>query len=55
MASRATHDVTSDLVIRNQPGLWDGSHVDRVPLKLIHMFNGESFPDTVPVVVREGQ
>jgi len=55
VASRGTYDVTSDLVITNQPGLRYGSHLDRVPLKLIHMFNGKSFPDTVPIVVREGQ
>jgi len=55
VASRSSYDVTSDLVITNQPGLRYGSHLDRVPLKLIHMFNGKSFPDSVPIVVREGQ
>jgi len=55
VASRGSYDVTSDLVITNQPGLRYGSHLDRVPLKLIHMFNGKSFPDSVPIVVREGQ
>ncbi|HKA51791.1 MAG TPA: multicopper oxidase family protein [Candidatus Dormibacteraeota bacterium] len=55
VASRGSYDVSNDLVITNQPGLRYGSHLDRVPLKLIHMFNGKSFPDTVPIVVREGQ
>jgi len=54
-ASRGRYDVSSDLVITNQPGLRYGSHLDRIPLKLIHMFNGKSFPDTVPIMVREGQ
>lgn len=55
VAARGRYDVRSDLVITNQPGLRYGSRLDRIPLKLIHMFNGKSFPDTVPISVREGQ
>jgi FtsP/CotA-like multicopper oxidase with cupredoxin domain len=55
VAGRETYDVSTELVITNQPGLRYGSQLDRIPLKLIHMFNGKSFPDSVPIVVKEGQ
>jgi FtsP/CotA-like multicopper oxidase with cupredoxin domain len=48
VASRASFDVSSDLRITNQPGVRYGSY------EFIHMFNGQSFPDAPPIIVKEG-
>jgi FtsP/CotA-like multicopper oxidase with cupredoxin domain len=49
VASRPTFDVSQDLRIGNQLGFRFGQR------QLIHTLNGKSFPDTQPIVVREGQ
>jgi FtsP/CotA-like multicopper oxidase with cupredoxin domain len=48
VASRVRFDVSADLHITNQPGVRYGSY------EFIHMFNGQSFPDTRPIIVKEG-
>jgi FtsP/CotA-like multicopper oxidase with cupredoxin domain len=54
VADRAAYDVSRELRITNQVGFRYGSQVPKF-FELIHMFNGRSFPDTEPIVVREGQ
>jgi FtsP/CotA-like multicopper oxidase with cupredoxin domain len=54
VASRTTYDVSRDLRISNQLGFRYGSQLPKA-WEFIHMFNGKSFPDTPPIIVREGQ
>ncbi|HKF75313.1 MAG TPA: multicopper oxidase family protein [Candidatus Dormibacteraeota bacterium] len=54
VADRAAFDVSRDLRISNQLGFRYGSQIPKV-WEFIHMFNGRSFPDTEPIIVREGQ
>jgi FtsP/CotA-like multicopper oxidase with cupredoxin domain len=54
VADHATYDVSRVLRITNQVGFRYGTQLPKF-FELIHMFNGKSFPDTEPIVVREGQ
>jgi len=49
VASHQTFDVSQDLRIANQLGFRYGQR------QFIHTLNGKSFPDTAPIMVREGQ
>lgn len=49
VAQRETFDVSRDLVVTNRHGFRYGSE------QFLHMFNGRTFPDTQPIIVREGQ
>ncbi len=49
VASRTTFDVNEDLRISNRIGFRYGSY------EFLHMFNDKPFPDTEPIIVREGQ
>ena len=49
VAARASFDVSQDLRIGNQVGFRFGQR------QFIHTLNGKSFPDTAPIMVREGQ
>jgi len=49
VASRTTFDVTKELRISNQVGIRYGAFEFRF------MFNDKTFPDTEPIIVREGQ
>jgi len=49
VAQRQAFDVSRELVITNQHGFRYGSE------QFLHMFNGRTFPDTQPIIVREGQ
>jgi len=49
VALHQTFDVSRDLVVTNQHGFRYGSE------QFLHMFNGRTFPDTQPIIVREGQ
>ncbi|HKA51790.1 MAG TPA: multicopper oxidase family protein [Candidatus Dormibacteraeota bacterium] len=48
VAQRQTFDESRDLVVTNQHGFRYGSE------QFLHMFNGRTFPDTQPIIVRKG-
>ena len=49
VAARATFDVNRDLTVTSQPGVRYGA------FELVHMFDGQSFPNTPNIIVSEGQ
>lgn len=53
VATRGHYDVSQDLRIGEQLGFRYGSALPKA-WELIHTFNGKSFPDTQPIIVKEG-
>jgi FtsP/CotA-like multicopper oxidase with cupredoxin domain len=49
VAARATFDLSRDLTVTSQPGVRYGA------FEFVHRFDGQSFPNTPTIIVRQGQ
>ena len=49
VAQRQTFNVSRDLTVTNRHGFREGQEQN------MHMFNGKTFPETEPIIVKEGQ